>query len=56
LYSNVDDLYLWDQALYTEQSYFDKKNNGSCYLIPIFPRGPGQYGYNNNNGGFNGEK
>ncbi|MFV8341884.1 serine hydrolase [Flavobacterium sp. XS2P39] len=43
LYSTVDDLYLWDQALYTEQ-LLSKKYKDLLFNSYI-PAGPGHYGY-----------
>lgn len=55
LYSTVDDLYLWDQALYTEQ-LLSKKYKDLLFNSYI-PAGPGHYGYGwFINKAFNGEK
>lgn len=55
LYSTVNDLYLWDQALYTEQ-LLSKKNKDLLFNSYI-PAGPGHYGYGwFINKAFNGEK
>ncbi|TDE50124.1 serine hydrolase [Flavobacterium sp. GT3P67] len=43
LYSTVDDLYLWDQALYTDQLLSTKYNH--LLFNSYIPAGPGHYGY-----------
>lgn len=43
LYSTVEDLYLWDQALYTEQLLSTK--NRELLFNSYIPAGPGYYGY-----------
>jgi CubicO group peptidase (beta-lactamase class C family) len=55
LYSTVDDLYLWDQALYSDQ-LLSKKYKDLLFNSYI-PAGPGHYGYGwFINKAFNGEK
>ncbi len=43
LYSTVEDLYLWDQALYTERLL--SKRMKELYFKPHFSTGPGSYAY-----------
>lgn len=55
LYSTVDDLYLWNQALYTEQLLSTKYKD--LIFNSYIPAGPGHYGYGwFINKAFNGEK
>jgi hypothetical protein len=42
LYSTVDDLFLWNQALYTEQLLTKYKE---LLFNAYVPAGPGHYGY-----------
>ena len=55
LYSTVDDLFLWNEALYTEQLL--SKKNKELLFNSYISAGPGHYGYGwFINKAFNGEK
>ena len=45
IYSTVEDLYVYDQALYTQQAFIRKIYEGDLYILYIKPGFADGYGY-----------